>query len=92
MKMKEYYEIPENFSGIIEWCDGAEHCSWTSVDYYKNGEYHREDGPAVTFLKSGNVEHYLHNNLFTKEEWKIELARLQALKLEKKTKKKGILI
>jgi hypothetical protein len=32
-------EVPDNFTGIAKWCNGT-------VSYFKNGDYHREDGPA----------------------------------------------
>ena len=31
--------IPENFTGIVEWANGAKY-------WYRNGEWHRESGPA----------------------------------------------
>ncbi len=33
-------EIQKNYTGIIEWADGDK-------EWYRNGEYHREDGPAI---------------------------------------------
>ena len=34
--------IPSNFTGIIEWWIGTKH-------WFKEGNYHREDGPAVEY-------------------------------------------
>jgi hypothetical protein len=62
MKVKNNEEFIEfsndNFTGIIEWCDGAEHFAWLSIDYFKNGSYHRENGPAKIWL-DGTMEYYL---------------------------------
>jgi len=35
-------EVPNNYTGIVEWFDGEKWC-------YKNGSLHREDGPACIF-------------------------------------------
>ena len=40
LKIKSYNEIPKNFTGIIDWQNGTHH-------WYKDGEYHRLDGPSV---------------------------------------------
>jgi hypothetical protein len=42
--------IPVNFTGIVEFPDGTK-------KWYKEGKYHREDGPAVEFL-DGSKEWY----------------------------------
>jgi len=41
MKIKELAEISPNYTGIIEWEDDS--TKW----WIKNGELHREDGPAI---------------------------------------------
>ena len=40
LKISDWREIPKNYTGIIEWCDGDK---W----WFLNGERHRVDGPAV---------------------------------------------
>ena len=39
MKIKEWNELPQGYIGNIEWEDG------TRI-WFKNGNYHRENGPA----------------------------------------------
>jgi len=39
IKVKYGSEIPEDYTGIVEWEDGQ-------VWWFKDGEWHREDGPA----------------------------------------------
>ena len=55
IKVNDYSEIPNNFTGIVEYANGDK--SWL-----KEGKHHREDGPAVeyadggkTWLKEGKV-------------------------------------
>jgi len=52
IKVKSYKEIPKNFTGVVEYPNG-------SKIWYKEGDYHREDGPAVEFL-SGYKEWYIN--------------------------------
>lgn len=52
---------PSQFTGIVEG-DGK-------VCHYRNGLFHREDGPAIRF-RSGAEEFWLDGKLFSsKEEW-----------------------
>jgi len=39
IKVADWEEIPENYTGIVEWSDGDK-------EWFKNGKLHREDGPA----------------------------------------------
>ena len=39
IKIKTYTDIPDNFTGVVEWGDG-------SKTWIKNGKRHRADGPA----------------------------------------------
>ena len=43
IKVKNYAEIPKGFTGIVEFLDGDK---W----WYKNGNLHREDGPAIEWI------------------------------------------
>ena len=47
-----------------------------NVCYYKDGKYHREDGPAIEF-RFGTKFWYLNNVKYTKEEHKVELRKLK---------------
>ena len=43
--------------------------------WYKNGKYHREDGPAIEYATGDkewwlNNKYYGYNNDFTNESWK----------------------
>ena|ERR1700691_4939527 len=55
LKLKDWEDIPENYTGIIE-------CSNGSIFYFLNGFIHREDGPAVTH-PNGNMHYYLNGKL-----------------------------
>ena len=47
MKTFQYTtEIPKNFTGICKIGNGA-------ICYFKNGNFHREDGPAITYADGG---------------------------------------
>ena len=47
IKVKTWAEVPQNYTGIVEWDDGIK-------EWYKNGEYHREDGPARIYKEGFN--------------------------------------
>lgn len=48
MKIKAW-NIPNDFTGIIEVCDGESRLSIIQICYFKNGVFHRENGPARVF-------------------------------------------
>jgi hypothetical protein len=66
----------ENFTGIIEYCDGTEEPCSTWVAHYKNGDFHNESGPACEFA-DGNKSWCLNDNFLNEEEWKIETKKLR---------------
>lgn len=41
IKVKNSSEIPKGYTGIVEWDNGL------VKDWYKNGNLHKEDGPAI---------------------------------------------
>jgi hypothetical protein len=44
-----------DFTGVVEYCDGVKYHDWICIDHFKNGRYHREDGPAsYCFERVGN--------------------------------------
>jgi|ERR1700691_1473045 len=45
-------DIPKNYTGIVEYTD-------STLGYYLNGKYHREDGPAV-IDHDGSMCYYLN--------------------------------
>jgi len=51
LKLAYGKEIPKNYTGIIEW-------EYGSKEWYKNGIWHREDGPAY-IRKDGYKEWWL---------------------------------
>lgn len=53
IKVKHTGEVPFNFTGIAEFTDG------TKI-WYKEGDYHREDGPAV--VENSHRHWYLDGN------------------------------
>ena len=66
IKVNHSSEIPENFTGIIEFSDGEK---W----WYKEGERHRENGPAVE-CTNGTKRWYVNDQLHRGDgpaiEWK----------------------
>ena len=54
IKVKNYAKIPKGFTGIVEFLDGDK---W----WYKNGNLHREDGPAIED-KNGDKEWWINGN------------------------------
>ena len=55
IKIESSSEIPKNFTGIIEWADGTRY-------WYKEGLFHRENGPGVEY-KDGTKRWYKEGNL-----------------------------
>ncbi len=58
--LKSWNDIPDNFTGVIIVRDNYE--------WYLDGEYHREDGPAIMFLNFPK-EWWLHGSQYSQEEW-----------------------
>ena len=55
----KYEDIPKNFTGIVEWAsDGSKY-------WYKEGNKHREDGPAIEYL-SGYKQWWLEGKFYPK--------------------------
>ena len=79
IKVKKWKEIPENFTGIVEYPDGDKiwykdgrrhrengpACEYAdgTKHWYKEGKCHREVGPAVEFL-DGTKYWYLEGKQF----------------------------
>jgi hypothetical protein len=54
IKIKNYFEIPKGFTGIVEYPSGTK-------QWFLNGrKYHREDGPAME-LADGTKEWWLND-------------------------------
>lgn len=55
--------IPLDFTGIVEYPNGDK-------EYYLNGAFHREDGPAIDYI-NGHKEYWLNsvNHKLSKEEF-----------------------
>jgi hypothetical protein len=74
---KEYFLfINKKSTGIIESCDGSFHYASNGIFHYKNGELHREDGPAFEWT-NGKKEWYLNGKHYYKNEYKIEIEKLR---------------
>lgn len=67
MKVKNIREkdkiIGNNFTGILEWCDGTKHAVRISVEYYKDGMLHRENNPARSWA-DGSKEWWMDGNYY----------------------------
>ena len=60
IKVKRWRDIPENYTGIVEYADGEK---W----WYLNGEFHRTDGPSIEYSDGIKCWH-LKGKQYTKEE------------------------
>lgn len=71
---------------------GAERCSWNVYDdkfwYDSDGEYHRENGPAVIW-SDGLKDWYLHGKSLTEENFHIEIANKYKQNKEEKVMSKS---
>ena len=65
IKMKSHVEIPQNYTGVVEWEDGDKR-------WYKNSKYHREDGPVI-FGKNDYKSWYLDGNFICNSNGKLDL-------------------
>jgi hypothetical protein len=74
---KESNELfPSEFTGILEWCDGAEYVYWISINHFKVSVRHREDGPAFEWT-NGKKEWFLNGEEYSEEDWKTEVEKLR---------------
>ena len=64
LKISTRTEIPQNYTGIIEWSDGDK---W----WYLKGELHRTDGPAIEYA-NGSKAWYLNGKRHRTDEPAIE--------------------
>jgi hypothetical protein len=55
IKVQVLDDIPDYFTGVAEWPDGTKR-------WFKDGKYHREDGPAVEYA-DGSKDWYKNGNL-----------------------------
>ncbi len=83
IKVKNYAEIPKGFTGIVEFLDGDK---W----WYKNGNLHREDGPAIEW-SNGTKYWYLEGQEYSKKEFNEKTKKPAAKKtaVKKLTAKKA---
>jgi len=61
IKIKHPSEIPEDYTGIVKYEYGAK-------EWCKNGELHREDGPAVIH-SNGDKEWWLDGAIIWSQKW-----------------------
>ena len=59
--IKDWRNTPKNYTGIVEWPDGAK-------QWYLNGQYHRIDGPAIE-REDGTKYWYLNGKNYSFIEW-----------------------
>lgn len=67
-------DLPKNYTGEIYYHSHPMTC------FYKKGEYHNENGPAIIF-PNGNKEYHLDGVLLSKEKWFSKLSEDQKEKL-----------
>ena len=56
IKVQYGADIPDNFTGIVEYEDGDK------KEWYKEGKYHREDGPAIEH-ENGSKEWWFEDKI-----------------------------
>jgi len=61
IKANTGYEIPSNYTGIVEFLSGSK---W----WYKNGKRHREDGPSFIYY-NGEKEWWLDGKYIWNSSW-----------------------
>jgi hypothetical protein len=82
MKIKELsIGVPDNFTGIAECCDGADHISDIQIAYFKNQMLHRIDGPAVEHPNGVKLWYLNGARLFSKKYWESEVEKLMKSKI-----------
>jgi hypothetical protein len=61
IKIKYTSEIPENYTGIVEYSNGNK--AW-----YLKGKFHRLDGPAIEYY-DGTKFWFINGNEYSQEGW-----------------------
>jgi hypothetical protein len=67
----EFYH--ENFTGVLECCDGYEYVSGIQTRHMKNSRPHREDGPAIEW-NEGSKQWWLNGEYYSGKMWKVAVA------------------
>ena len=73
----DFEEIDTPFTGVVKDKENT-------IVYYLNGQYHREDGPAIEFAGGSkewwlNGKHHGYNDDYTNKSW-IRFVKLELLK------------
>jgi hypothetical protein len=80
MKIKNNKEIDEltdnEFTGVVEWCDGMRRIDWACIYYHKHGKNHREDGPAREYF-DGDQYWYLNGINYSEKQWKMVVEKIK---------------
>jgi len=58
--------VPRNYTGVIQWPGGIK-------EWYKNGEYHREDGPVRIFNNSYKIWCLDNSSIFSTLQKQLDL-------------------
>jgi hypothetical protein len=84
MKVKRWTEEPQNFTGIIEFCDGIRYFDFASIRHLKCDQFHREDGPARIW--PDNSKQWWLDGVYyhTENEWKIAAKKFKKVRLHSK--------
>jgi hypothetical protein len=80
MKIKQIQYVRDHFSGIVEYCDGEIVTTVISVKYYRDGNLHREDGPAVESIY-GTKYWYFDGMHCDEEHWKFMVENIKKNRL-----------
>ncbi len=75
VKVKYLNKIPANYTGIFEWTNGTK-------NWFKNGELHREDGPARIYPDKDKEWHLNGHYIFGSNWNKINLSKFIILSKE----------
>lgn len=80
MKLKNWCANKwENFTGIVEFCDGIDSIDYISIHYYKNGKCHNENGPAREWTdgRDSGKFWYLNNRTYSEDTWKTAVENIR---------------
>jgi hypothetical protein len=77
MKIKNIEEEQENFTGVLEWCDGCKTGHFVEFkEVFQDGKLHNLYGPAVFWL-DGKVRYYIDGLEYSVRNWDTKIEKLR---------------
>jgi hypothetical protein len=81
MKDKILMDIPNNFTGIVEVCDGTKFMFNIQICHLEHQMYHHESIPAIEYLSGAKIWYFKGIEFRNEEKWKIEVEKLRKNRL-----------